>query len=145
MNILILNGPNLNMIGIREPEIYGNKSYKDLEDYCESIAEKNKVTVDIKQTNYEGIIIDLLQWSHDHYDGVVLNAGAFTHYSYAIMDAIKAINTPVVEVHLSDINKREDFRRVSVIKDACINSVMGKGFKGYEEAINILIKEGAKK
>ncbi len=145
MNILILNGPNLNMIGIREPDIYGKSTYKDLEDYCLSFKNRYNVNIDIKQTNYEGIIIDLLQWSHDHYDGVVLNAGAFTHYSYAIMDAIKAIKTPVVEVHLSDITKREDFRQVSVIRDSCIGSIMGKGFKGYEEAVELLLKEGVKK
>lgn len=141
MNILILNGPNINMIGIREPSIYGTKTYKDLEDYCLSFESSYNVTIDIKQTNYEGIIIDLLQWSHDHYDGVILNAGAFTHYSYAIMDAIKSIKTPVIEVHLSDLAKREDFRQVSVIKDACEYSIMGKGFEGYKDAIMILLKE----
>ena len=143
MNILILNGPNINMIGIREPHIYGKKTYKDLEEYCLSFENKRDINIDIKQTNYEGIIIDLLQWSHDHYDGVILNAGAFTHYSYAIMDAIKSIKTPVIEVHLSDLSLREDFRQVSVIKDACKYSIMGKGFEGYKEAIKLLIKEGA--
>lgn len=141
MNILILNGPNINMIGIREPSIYGTKTYKDLEEYCLSFESSYNVTIDIKQTNYEGIIIDLLQWSHDHYDGVILNAGAFTHYSYAIMDAINSIKTPVIEVHLSDLSQREDFRQVSVIKDACAYSIMGKGFEGYKEAVKILLKE----
>jgi 3-dehydroquinate dehydratase-2 len=145
MNILILNGPNLNMIGIREPEIYGNKTYQDLEDYCNSFEKQYNVTIDIKQTNYEGIIIDLLQWSHDHFDGVLLNAGAFTHYSYAIRDTIKAINTPVVEVHLSDIKNREDFRKLSVIEDVVLGSVMGKGFKSYEEGLRLLLEEGVKK
>jgi 3-dehydroquinate dehydratase-2 len=144
MNILILNGPNINMIGIREPDIYGTKNYKDLEEYCLSFENSYNISIDIKQTNYEGIIIDLLQWSHDHYDGVVLNAGAFTHYSYAIMDAIKSIKTPVVEVHLSDLSLREDFRQVSVIKEACLYSIMGKGFKGYEDAVKRLLREGVK-
>lgn len=142
MNILILNGPNLNMIGIREPEIYGNKTYKDLEEFCLSFENTYNVTIDIKQTNYEGIIIDLIHWAHDHYDGVLLNAGAFTHYSYAIMDAIKAIKTPVVEVHLSDLSTREEFRQVSVIHDACIGSIMGKGFNSYEEGLKLLLREG---
>lgn len=145
MNILILNGPNLNMIGIREPEIYGNKTYSDLENYCKSFEDAYNVTIDIKQTNYEGIIIDLLQWAHDHYDGVLLNAGAFTHYSYSIRDAIKSIKTPVVEVHLSDIKNREEFRKTSVIEEVVFASVMGKGFKSYEDGLKLLLKEGVKK
>ena len=140
MNILILNGPNINMLGIREPEIYGNKSYKDLENYLVSLQDKYNITVDIKQSNLEGILIDLLQYSNERFDGVILNAGAFTHYSYALYDAIKSINIPVVEVHMSDIYNREDFRKVSVIKDACIHSIVGLGFKSYEEGIKVLLK-----
>lgn len=144
MNILILNGPNINMIGIREPEIYGNNTYQDLENYCNSFEEKYNVTIDIKQTNYEGIIIDLLQWSNEHYDGVLLNAGAYTHYSYAIRDAIKAISTPVIEIHLSDIKNREAFRKTSVIEEVVFASVMGKGFSSYEEGLKLLLEEGNK-
>ena len=145
MNILILNGPNLNMIGIREPEIYGYKTYSDLEDFLNSLKSKYSIELDIKQSNLEGILIDLLHYSNDRFDGVILNAGAFTHYSYALFDAIKSIQIPVVEVHLSDITKREEFRKISVIKDACVTSIMGYGFKSYEKGIEYLLKEGTNK
>lgn len=141
MNILILNGPNLNMLGIREPEVYGNRTYQDLEAYCKSFEEKYSIKVDIKQSNLEGILIDILHWANDNFDGVLFNAGAFTHYSYALYDAIKSINIPVIEVHLSDINTREEFRKVSVIRDACVSSFMGKGFQSYEEGLQYLLKE----
>jgi 3-dehydroquinate dehydratase-2 len=145
MNILILNGPNLNMIGLREPEIYGTKTYEDLENYLKSLQPVYNIVLDIKQSNLEGILIDLLHYGNDTFDGVILNAGAFTHYSYALYDAIKSIQIPVVEVHLSDINNREDFRKKSVIKDACVTSIIGLGFKSYEEGIKYLLKEGVKK
>jgi len=144
MNILILNGPNLNMIGIREPNIYGTKTYSDLEDFLENLKSKYSIELDVKQSNSECILIDLLHSSNDRFDGVILNAGAFTHYSYALYDAIKSIGIPVVEVHLSDITKREEFRKISVIKDACITSIMGLGFQSYEEGIKYLIEEGAR-
>lgn len=140
MNILILNGPNLNMLGLREPEIYGNNTYQDLKDYILSLEAVYNITTDTKQTNYEGILIDIIQYANDHYDGVLLNAGAFTHYSYALYDAIKSISIPVVEIHLSDINNREEFRKISVIKDACIASFIGLGFQSYEEGIKELLK-----
>ena len=143
MNILILNGPSLNMIGQREPEIYGNSTYQDLENYIKGLEEVYSIKTDMKQSNLEGILIDLLQYSNDKFDGVILNAGAFTHYSYALYDAIKSISIPVVEVHLSDITKREEFRKISVIKDACIATFMGHGFKSYEEGIKELIKGSA--
>ncbi len=143
MNILILNGPNLNMIGLREPEIYGTKTYKDLENYLKSLEEVYNIVLDIKQSNLEGILIDLLHYGNDIFDGVILNAGAFTHYSYALYDAIKSIQIPVVEVHLSNINNREEFRKKSVIRDACITNIMGLGFQSYEEGIKYLLKEGA--
>ena len=145
MNILILNGPNLNMLGKREPEIYGNKSYEDLERYLKGFEQSFNVTIDVKQSNLEGILIDLLQYADDRFDGVILNAGAFTHYSYALYDAIKSISIPVVEVHLSDLTKREEFRKISVIKDACIHSVMGLGFKSYEEGLKILLEGSEQK
>lgn len=145
MNILILNGPNLNMLGIRDPEVYGYKTYSDLEDFLESLKSKYSIELDVKQSNLEGILIDLLHYGNDRFDGVILNAGAFTHYSYALYDAIKSIEIPVVEVHLSDINNREEFRKISVIKEACSTSIMGLGFKGYEEAIKHLLKEGTNK
>ena len=141
MNIMILNGPNLNMLGKREPEIYGTASYQDLETYLKSFEETYNIKVDVKQSNYEGLLIDLLHYAHDHYDGVILNAGALTHYSYALLDAIKSIKIPVVEVHISDIEKREDFRKVSVIKEACVATISGLGFKSYEEGLKVLLKE----
>ena len=145
MNILILNGPNLNMLGIREPEVYGSQTYQDLENYLRSLEDKYDIKTDIKQSNLEGIMIDILHYANDRFDGVILNAGAFTHYSYALYDAIKSINIPVVEVHLSDINKREEFRKKSVIRDACIASFMGLGFQSYEEGIKELLKGRADK
>ena len=141
MNILVLNGPNLNMLGIREPEVYGYKTYQDLESYIKGFENDYNVSVDIKQSNLEGILIDILHWSNENFDGVIFNAGAFTHYSYALYDAIKSITIPVIEVHLSDLNTREDFRKVSVIKNACKGSIMGLGFKSYEEGLKLLLKE----
>ena len=145
MNILILNGPSLNMLGKREPEIYGTSTYQDLENYIKSLEEVYSIKTDMKQSNLEGILIDLLQYGNDKFDGIILNAGAFTHYSYALYDAIKSISIPVVEVHLSDITKREEFRKISVIKEACIATYMGLGFKSYEEAIKELVKGRANK
>ena len=140
MKVAIINGPNLNMLGKREPEVYGNKSYADLELFLKNFENTYPVKVDIKQSNLEGILIDLLHYADDRFDGVILNAGAFTHYSYALYDAIKSISIPVVEVHISDITKREEFRKKSVIKDACIASIMGLGFKSYEEGLKLLLK-----
>lgn len=141
MNILILNGPNINMLGKREPEVYGTKTYQDLEQFLQSFEEKYQISVDIKQSNLEGILIDLLQYGNDRFDGVILNAGAFTHYSYALYDAIKSIQIPVVEVHMSDTNNREAFRKISVIRDACIDTIIGLGFQSYEEGLKVLLKE----
>ena len=140
MNILVINGPNLNMLGIRDKNIYGDKSYKDLvcliKDYCK----KNNVKVKCVQSNYEGKIVEYIQKSLNKYDGIVINAGAYTHYSIAIKDALNSVKVKSVEVHISNIYEREDFRRVSVIKDECIASIVGKGFDGYLEAIDILRK-----
>ncbi|MFK5883790.1 MAG: type II 3-dehydroquinate dehydratase [Candidatus Izemoplasma sp.] len=141
MNILVLNGPNINFIGIREKEVYGSAMYEDLVEYCKNFESEYSITIDVKQSNLEGILIDILQYSHTHFDGVILNAGAFTHYSYAIYDAIKAIQIPVVEVHMSDIYNREDFRKVSVIKDACIGTITGLGFESYKEGLKLLLKK----
>ena len=140
MNILILNGPNLNMLGKREPDVYGSQNYEDLEAYCYEFENTYNVKIDVKQSNLEGILIDILHYANDKYDGVILNAGAFTHYSYALYDAIKSIQIPVVEVHLSDLTKREPFRQVSVIKEACIGSIMGLGFRSYEEGLKLLLE-----
>jgi len=143
MNILVLNGPNLNMLGIREIDIYSKQTYKDLENYLYGLGEQYDVIIDVKQSNLEGILIDILHYSNEHYDGVIFNAGAFTHYSYALYDAIKSINIPVIEVHLSDVNSRENFRKISVIKDACIGTISGLGFKSYEEGLKLLLKGSA--
>lgn len=138
MNILILNGPNLNLLGIREPEIYGHLSYNDLVNDLLEYANKRHVYCEIYQTNHEGELIDLLQEKMDQFSHLVINPGALTHYSYALLDAIKGCGYTAVEVHLSDIHSREAFRRVSVIKDACIAQIYGKGFQGYKDAIKLL-------
>ena len=140
MNILVINGPNLNMLGIRDKNIYGDKSYKDLvrliKDYCK----KNNVKFKCVQSNYEGKIVEYIQKSLNKYDGIVINAGAYTHYSIAIKDALNSVKVKSVEVHISNIYEREDFRHISYIKDECVASIVGKGFDGYLEAIDILRK-----
>lgn len=128
MNILIINGPNLNMLGIREPEIYGNASYADLCEYIENYCKTKNVDAEIFQSNSEGAIVDKIQEALGKFDGIVLNAGAYTHYSIAILDALLAVRIPTVEVHLSDVDTREKFRRVSVIREGCVNCISGKGF-----------------
>lgn len=141
MKILIINGPNLNMLGIREPEVYGTKSYQELSQELKLYADALHISLVIKQTNYEGKIIDLIHHAYfKHYDGIIINPGAYTHYSYAIRDAISSITIPVVEVHLSDITKREEFRRHSVISDVCAKTIMGKSYDGYFDAIVYLMK-----
>lgn len=139
INILVINGPNLNMLGIREKDVYGLKTYKDLRKFLKCIGKEFNIKIKVVQSNYEGKLIDYLQKAKK-YDGIVLNAGAYTHYSYAIFDAIKSIDIPVVEVHLTDIYKREEFRKTSIIKDACIKQVFGLGFDSYKEAIKSLLE-----
>jgi len=135
MNILVINGPNLNMLGIREPHIYGSKTYKDLCVYIKKVAKEKKVKIKIKQSNYEGKIVTWIQQAYQKYDGIIINPGAFTHYSYAIYDALKSVNMKAIEVHLSDVNNREEFRKHSVIRETCVQSFSGKGFVSYQEAI----------
>ncbi|MEG1646260.1 MAG: type II 3-dehydroquinate dehydratase [Clostridia bacterium] len=139
MKILVINGANLNMLGKREPSIYGSKTSQDLYNLVADFCGKNEIKVEFFCSNNEGDIVTKLQFNNA--DGIVLNAGAFTHYSYAIADAIKCNNTPVVEVHISDVNQRESFRQNSVIKPNCIATICGKGFDGYLEAINILLNK----
>ena len=136
MNYIVINGPNINMIGIREPEIYGQDTYSDLCDFIKKSADEMGDTVTVVQSNCEGRIVDYIQESYGKYDGIVINAGAYTHYSYAILDALKAVSGKVytVEVHLSDVNKRDEFRKISVIRPACVDMVCGMGIKGYKEA-----------
>jgi len=138
MKLLVLNGPNLNMLGIREPEIYGNKTYQDLEEYIFEYCKKKDIDVDIKQTNDESLYISLIHRANGIYDACLLNPAAWSHYSYAVRDAISSINVPCYEVHLSNIEKREDFRKLSVVKDVCVKTVMGLGFDSYIETIKLV-------
>lgn len=142
MNILILNGPNLNLLGKREPGIYGTGSYDDLCRELAAYAAARDIRVDIRQSNHEGALIDEIQAADGVYDGIVINPGAYTHYSYAIYDALRAVSVPAVEVHLSDINRRESFRRISVTAPACRGQIVGHGFRGYLEAIDLLAGGG---
>ena len=138
MKILVLNGPNLNMLGIREPELYGAQSYDALCGAIRAHAEELGVTVDIRQSNHEGVLVDWIQEAYGNFDGIVLNAAAYTHTSVAILDALKAIQLPAVEVHLTDINQREPFRRVSYPGLYCQASFIGLGFSGYLRALDWL-------
>lgn len=139
--ILILNGPNLNMLGIREKEIYGNNSYDDLVEMINTYASNEGIEVKVFQSNYEGALVDEIQKAYfEEFDGIVINPAAYTHTSIAILDAIKAVKLPCVEVHISDVSTREAFRQVSYIRSACIKTIMGKGFDGYLLAIDELLK-----
>ena len=138
MKILVTNGPNLNMLGIREKELYGAKTYADLEEYVKLEAKKLNLNAELYQSNYEGDIVTAIQKAYKVYDGIVINAGAYTHTSIAILDALKAVNIPTVEVHLTDIAKREEFRRVSYVSLYAQKTICGKGFEGYKEALEFL-------
>lgn len=139
MKILILNGPNLNLIGKREPSIYGTESLYDYLDGLIKCFPEHQI--DHYQSNHEGLLIDKLHEAMDTYDAVVFNPGAYSHTSIALADAIRSISIPVVEVHISDINTREPYRRHSYTAEACVTSVVGKGLKGYEEALRLLVEE----
>ena len=139
MHILILNGPNLNMLGIREPEIYGGRTYQDLVRMIENKAEAMGVTVDVRQTNHEGVLVDWIQEAYGRADGMIINPAAYTHTSVAILDAVKSVSIPTVEVHISDVSKREDFRQISYIRQACVKTIAGHGFEGYLEAMELLV------
>ncbi|MBQ7097498.1 MAG: type II 3-dehydroquinate dehydratase [Clostridia bacterium] len=136
--IMVINGPNLNMLGIREPNVYGCQSYSDLEAYIESYAGKLGIEATVLQSNSEGEIIDFIHHALGNYDAIIINPGAYTHYSYAIHDALSSVNLPTVEVHLSNIHKREEFRHKSVTAPACIGQICGLGFRGYTLAIDYL-------
>jgi 3-dehydroquinate dehydratase-2 len=140
MNILLLNGPNLNLLGEREPDIYGTTTLAELEQMVQARAHALGHTVRALQSNHEGALIDELHQSRHWADGVIFNPGAFTHYSYALRDAIAATKLRVVEVHLSDITRREPWRRVSVLEEVCAHRVMGKGTAGYLEALEWLVR-----
>lgn len=139
MKILVINGPNLNLLGVREPSIYGKEDYpfllEKISDYCEETG----IEVEFTQSNHEGDLVDFIH--HAHYfkfDGIVINPAAYTHTSIALLDAVKAVGIPTVEVHISDVSKREDFRQISYIRQACVKTISGKGLQGYIEAIDFL-------
>lgn len=138
MRILIINGPNLNLLGSREPSIYGSRSYADLVLFIEQSANQLGLTVECFQSNHEGAIIDAIQAAFSKFAGIVINAAAYTHTSIAIHDALLAVTIPAVEVHLSDISNREQYRRFSYLSSVCLACICGKGFAGYAEALQIL-------
>ncbi len=141
MNILVINGPNLNMLGIREPDIYGRETYATLIKKIEDYAKSKGVAVRCYQSNHEGDLVDNIQFAYGVFDGIVINPGAYTHTSIALLDALKAVGIPTVEVHISDLSSREDFRQISYIRQACFKTITGKGTDGYLEAIDALIEK----
>ena len=144
MKLLILNGPNLNMLGVREPELYGTESYDDLCRKIRRFAEEHSMEAEIFQSNHEGALVDKIQAAYGNTDGIVINAGAYTHTSVAILDALRAAGIPAVEVHITDPDRREPFRRVSYLRAACIAVISGHGTDGYLEAMALLAGEEAK-
>ena len=138
MKLLVINGPNLNMLGIREPSVYGKEDYNALCAFIQKTAQEEGIEVEIFQSNHEGVIVDKIQDALNKFDGIVINPAAYTHTSVAILDALKSVALPAVEVHLSDVSKREAFRQVSYAGMACVKTYMGLGFEGYAEAIRYL-------
>ncbi len=141
--LLVLNGPNINMLGIREKNIYGAQTYDDLCALIRAHAEKIGVEVEIRQSNHEGDLVDWIQQAYGRIDGIVINPGAYTHTSIALLDAVKAVSIPTVEVHISDVGSREDFRQVSYIRDACVATIAGRGLQGYPDAMDLLNRDWA--
>lgn len=139
MKILVLNGPNLNMLGLREPGIYGSESYADLVRMLEESAQTLGVELEVFQSNHEGVLVDKIQEAYGRIDGIVFNPGAYTHTSIALLDALKAVSIPTVEVHISDLSKREAFRQISYIRAACVKTISGHGLQGYVEALTFLV------
>ena len=142
MRILVLNGPNMNLLGVREPQLYGGRTYEDLLDMIRAEAERLGVEVTCVQSNHEGALVDAIQQAyHDGVDGIVLNPAAYTHTSVALLDALKAVGIPAVEVHVTDPDSREDFRRVSYVRAACAATIRGHGLEGYLEAMRLLAED----
>ena len=141
MKIIVINGPNLNMLGLREPEIYGSQSLQDLNEYIRNFSVLKNIDVDFFQSNHEGNIIDVIQESMGKYEAIIINPAAYTHTSIAIADAIRAVGLPTVEVHLSDVNSREEYRKTSYISEHCVATVSGKGFNSYIDAIEIILSK----
>ena len=142
MKLLVINGPNLNMLGIREPDIYGAQTFAALEDFIRASAKELKIDVTLYQSNHEGAIVDVIQAAYKKYDGIIINPAAYTHTSVAILDALKAVAIPTVEVHLSDINSREEFRKHSYVSLIAKKTICGLGFDGYREALKYFANEG---
>lgn len=142
MKLLVINGPNLNMLGIREPDIYGAQTFAALEDFIRESAKELKIDVTLYQSNHEGAIVDVIQAAYKKYDGIIINPAAYTHTSVAILDALKAVAIPTVEVHLSDINSREEFRKHSYVSLIAKKTICGLGFDGYREALKYFANEG---
>lgn len=138
MKILVINGPNINMLGIREPGVYGKQTFTDLLELLDRVAIEESVTIEQFQSNHEGAIVDKIQSAYGNFDGIVINPAAYTHTSIAILDALKAVAIPTVEVHISDVDSREAFRQVSYTGLACVKTIKGKGLNGYHEAILFL-------
>ena len=138
MKILVINGPNINMLGIREPEHYGKETYKDLVNKIQNHCDTKNIEVKVYQSNHEGDLVDEIQNAYGNTDGIVINPGAYTHTSIAILDAVKSVNIPTVEVHISKVEEREDFRQISYVRLACVKTITGHGTDGYIEAIDYL-------
>ena len=138
MKILVINGPNINMLGIREPEHYGKETYSDLVDKIQKHCDEKAIEVKIYQSNHEGDLVDEIQSAYGNADGIVINPGAYTHTSIAILDAVKSVSIPTVEVHISKVENREDFRQISYVRLACVKTITGHGTDGYLEAIDYL-------
>ena len=140
MKVLVMNGPNLNMLGIREPDIYGRETYADLIKLCENKAKELGIEADFYQSNHEGDLVDKIQEAYGRYDGIVINPGAYTHTSVALLDALKCVNIPTIEVHISDPDSRDEFRKISFIRSICRKTIKGHGLAGYTEAMEELAK-----
>lgn len=139
MKILVINGPNINMLGIREPAIYGKNTFADLLALLEQTASEEGITIDQFQSNHEGALVDTIQEAYGKYDGIVINPAAYTHTSVAILDALKAVGIPTVEVHISDVDSREAFRQISYAGMVCVKTIKGQGLEGYRQAVKYLI------
>lgn len=139
MKIMVINGPNMNLLGLREPEIYGKQTYADLVETISRRADELGIEVSFVQSNHEGALVDAIQSAYPDTDGIIINPAAYTHTSVAILDAVKAVGIPTVEVHMSDVKSRDDFRQVSYIRSACVATFMGKGFGSYLEAMDLLV------
>lgn len=142
MKILVINGPNLNLLGLREPDIYGKSTYNELCDLIKAYCLEKSIDCELFQSNHEGAIVDKIQDAYQRFDGIIINPAAYTHTSVAIADALKAVAVPYVEVHISDVSKREDFRQISYIRPSAKATVVGLGFEGYLKAADILLNGG---